>query len=36
MVARCVEILGVRVATPNENKLSDGHRERASLKVLRF
>ena len=28
MIAHCVEILRVRVATPNENKLSDRRRER--------
>src|SRR5947207_15459383 len=32
MVARC-EILGVHVATPNENKMSDGGRGRAWLVV---
>jgi hypothetical protein len=33
MVVHCVEILGVRVATPNENKISDGWWERASIEV---
>jgi len=33
MVVHCVDILGVRVATPNETKISHRWRKRAVLRI---